>query len=40
MANVYASGTQQITDPLQPGPAVRGVMYASTVRSPSRQQRT
>lgn len=39
MANISCSGTQQIADPLPPGPAVCGVMCASSVHSHSCQQR-
>ena len=39
MANISCSGTRQTADPLPPGPAVCGVMCASSVHSHSRQQR-
>jgi len=39
MANISCSGTQQTADPLPPGPAVCGVMCASSFHSHSRQQR-
>lgn len=38
MANVCGSGTRKTADPLPPGPAVCGVMCASSVHSHSRQQ--
>ena len=39
MASISGSGTQQTADPPPPGPAVCGVMCASSVHSHSRQQR-